>query len=87
MKFVKTNTGKEFNVFYCGDVGNMLFIEFIGYSFGEIAIVFEDENEIQKIEYYFDVGRLGKTYTGYTVFADLAPSDNGITLTLKKPEQ
>lgn len=87
MEYIKTATGKQYNVTHCGSMNDYLFISFIGYSFLDLAGVMSDSEETNIIEYYATTDISSKTYRGYTVLTDMTLEDEGvIRITLKQPE-
>lgn len=88
MEFVAFATGEKFNVNYCGNLRNILYITFVGYSFAEVVNVCSDSNRTSHIDYYYDAQDLANSFDGYTIITDATlESENEIRITLKQAEQ
>ena len=86
MRTIKTATGKEYEISFCGVlqlfVTKGLFIEFIGGNIVDMVNIFSDKSENNILHSYLD-GEPHKTFVGFTNLTEAGMSGQNVYVRLE----
>ena len=86
MQHIITNKNTKMDIYSIAPMGGGIYIDTIGKNFIELAGIFSDPEETEKIDYYIG-DEYVRSYRGFTVLSELSTLDDNIVLVaLKKPE-
>ena len=90
MRLIKTASGKEYPIVFCGVLQqssiNELYIKFVEGSLIELVTAFSDEDEVSVL-YSYSEGALCNTYLGFTALTQAGVIDGKIYIKLEQRAQ